>query len=80
MRLPLLSVERVSQEQLRVDKRARQSVSYDRVASGEISQSALFSFNDEQLQGAQFKWPTSGFSALEHENDLEKRPAPPLQR
>jgi transcriptional regulator with XRE-family HTH domain len=80
VRLPLLPVERVSPEQFWADKRARQSASHNRVGSGEISQSALFSFSDEQLQGARFKWPTRGFSALEDENDLEERPASALQR
>lgn len=80
VRLPLLPVERISQEHFWADKRARQANSYDRVASAEVSQSALFAFSDEQVAGAQFRWPKSGFSALEDENELEEHPASALRR
>lgn len=80
VRRPLLPVERISAEQFWAEKRARQAVSYSRVASGEIPQSALFAFSAEQLRGAQFRWPRGGFSALEDDDDVEERSASALQR
>jgi transcriptional regulator with XRE-family HTH domain len=80
VRRPLLPVERISAERFWAEKRARQGVSYSRVASGEIPQSALFAFSGEQLRGAQFKWPMGGFSAREDDDDVEERSASALQR
>jgi len=45
-----LPVERISEEQLWAEKRARQAASYGRVESGDIPQSALFAFSAEQLR------------------------------
>jgi transcriptional regulator with XRE-family HTH domain len=80
VRRPLLTVERISAEEFWAKKRARQVVSYSRVACGEIPQSSLFAFSPEQLRGARFKWPKGGFSALEDDNDVEERSASALQR
>jgi transcriptional regulator with XRE-family HTH domain len=80
VRRPLLPVERISGERFWAEKRARQAVSYSRVASGEIPQSALFAFSAAQLRGAQFRWPKGGFSAREDDDDVEGRSASALQR
>lgn len=80
VRRVLLPVERVSAEKFWNEKRARQAASHNRVASGEIQQSALFAFGAEQLRGAEFKWPKGGFSALENDDDVEERPASALRR
>lgn len=80
VRRPRLPVERISAEQFWAEKRAGQGVSYGRVAGGEIPQSALFVFSAEQLRGAQFKWPSGGFSALEDDDDVEEHSTSPLQR
>lgn len=80
VRRPLLPVQRLSAERFWAEKRARQAVSHSRVAGGELPQSALFALSAEQLRGAQFRWPSSGFSALEDEDDVEQRSAATLQR
>jgi transcriptional regulator with XRE-family HTH domain len=80
VRRPLLPVERISAERFWAEKQARQAVSYNRVASGEVSQSALFAFSAEQLRGAHFKWPKGRFSALEDDDDVEERSASALRR
>jgi hypothetical protein len=80
VRRALLPVERVSAEEFWNEKRARQATSHSRVLSGEIPQSALFAFGAEQLRGAEFKWPKSGFSALENDDDVEESSASALQR
>ena len=80
VRRTLLPVERVSAEEYWREKRARQTASHSRVVSGEIPQSALFVLGEEQLRGAEFKWPKGGFSALEDDDDVEKRSASALQR
>lgn len=80
VRRPLLPVERISTEQFWAEKRARQEVSFSRVASGEIPQSALFAFSAEQLRGAHFKWPNGRFSAAEDDDDVEERSAAADQR
>jgi hypothetical protein len=76
--LALLPVDRVSAEEFWNDKRARQANSYSRVMSGEIQQSALFAFGSEQLCSAEFKWPKSGFPALENDDDFVEEPQLPL--
>jgi transcriptional regulator with XRE-family HTH domain len=76
----LLPIEKISAEQFWIEKRARQAASRDRVAEGEIPQSALFTFSKEQLRGAQFRWPEGGFSAREDNDDGEERSASALQR
>jgi hypothetical protein len=65
---PLLPVERISAEQFWAEKRARQLVSYRRVADGEMLPGALFAFRAEQLRGAHFEWPKGGFSAAEDDD------------
>jgi transcriptional regulator with XRE-family HTH domain len=80
VRRSLLPVEKISAEQFLIEKRARQAASHDRVATGEIPQSALVTFSKEQLRGAQFKWPEGGFSAGEDDDDGEERSASALQR
>jgi transcriptional regulator with XRE-family HTH domain len=72
VRRSLLPVEKISAEQFLIEKRARQVASHDRVAKGEIPQSALFTFSKEQLRGAQFRSPESGFSAREDDDDEEQ--------
>jgi len=79
VRRSLLPVEKISAEQFWIEKRAKQAASHDRVANGEIPQSALFTFSKEQLRGAQFRWPEGGFSARE-DDDGEERPASAFQR
>jgi transcriptional regulator with XRE-family HTH domain len=80
VRRSLLPVEKISAEQFWIEKRARQAASHDRVAKGEISQSALFTFSKEQLRDARFRWPEGGFSAREDDDDGEERSASALQR
>jgi|SRR5579883_536424 len=60
-----LRVERISAEQFWSGKRARQAVSHQRVTRGEIQQSDLFSFGEDQVRDARLKWPDARFSALE---------------
>ena len=79
VRRALLPVERVSAEEFWNEKRARQAASHSRVLSGEIPQSALFALGEEQLRGAEFKWPRGGFSR-ENDDDGEERSASALQR
>lgn len=80
VRRPLLPVESISAEQFWGGKRQRQARAHDRVASGEMPQSALFALSAEQLRGAQFRWPKGGFSALQDEHSVEERSASALQR
>jgi transcriptional regulator with XRE-family HTH domain len=80
VRRPLLPVESISAQRFWAEKGARQAVSYSRVANGEVPQSALFAFSAAQLSGAQFRWPSGGFSALEDDDDVEERPASAVQR
>lgn len=80
VRRVLLPVERVSAEDFWNEKRARQAASHSRVVNGEIPQSALFALGAEQLRGAEFRWPKSGFSALETDDDVEERSTSALQR
>jgi transcriptional regulator with XRE-family HTH domain len=80
VRRSLLPVEKISAEQFWIEKRARQAASRDRVAKGEIPQSALFSFSKEQLRGVRFRWPEGGFSAREDDDHGEERSAAALQR
>ena len=80
VRRSLLPVEKISAEQFWIEKRARQAASHDRVAKGEISQSALFMFSNGQLRNAQFRWPQGGFSAREDDDAGEEYSASALQR
>lgn len=80
VRRSLLPVEKISAEQFWIEKRLRQAASHDRIAKGEIPQSALFTFSKAQLRGAQFRWPEGGFSAQEDDGDRGERSASALQR
>lgn len=80
VRRALLPVESVSAEGFWNEKRQRQAASHNRVARGDIPQSALFAFGAERLRGAEFNWPKGGFSALEDDDDVDERSASALQR
>jgi transcriptional regulator with XRE-family HTH domain len=80
VRRSLLPVEKISAEQFWIEKRSRQAASHDRIATGEIPQSALFTFGKEQLRGARFRWPEGGFSAREDDDGGEERSAAALPR
>lgn len=67
-----LRVEIISAEQFYAEKRSRQDASYKRVASKEVKQRDLFTFNEEVVRGVRLKWPKGGFSPLEDDEHADQ--------